>query len=223
MFNKFLHTKELDQWNIRVWNINPFPLHFACVVGNNIYSPNNPICLSLSLGSVVVIKMTIYHQVKYIPRKLLHIKISHTLNEKQNTVFSPVYNLSLGSVVFSSFLWESIHCVECLISCWKCSAFPVLNVSRVARLVELRMFVGLFRPFRPTWEFFNSFGDVTIAGEGLQILAYSRHLWPLSSEGSLACHNYCGKGHPFIMVIFEDPWHSHLMPSVWQWSCHYLF
>ena len=24
-------------------------------------------------------------------------------------------------------------------------------------------------------------------------------------------------GHP------EDPWHSYLLPSVWQWSCHYLF
>ena len=24
------------------------------------------------------------------------------------------------------------------------------------------------------------------------------------------------------MVISEDPWHSHLLPSVWQWSCHYL-
>ena len=34
----------------------------------------------------------------------------------------------------------------------------------------------------------QSFGDVTIAGEGLQILTYTRHLWPLSSEGSLACH-----------------------------------
>ena len=29
--------------------------------------------------------------------------------------------------------------------------------------------------------------------------------------------------HPLIMVISEDPWHSHLLPSVWQWSCHYLF
>ena len=25
------------------------------------------------------------------------------------------------------------------------------------------------------------------------------------------------------MVISEDTWHSHLVPSVWQWSCHYLF
>ena len=46
------------------------------------------------------------------------------------------------------------------------------------------------------------------------ILACARHVWQLSSEGSLACHTYCGKGHPFIMVISDDPWHSHLMPSI---------
>ena len=28
---------------------------------------------------------------------------------------------------------------------------------------------------------------------------------------------------PFIVVISEDPCHSHLLPSVSQWSCHYLF
>ena len=70
---------------------------------------------------------------------------------------------------------------------------------------------------------FHSYGDVTIADEGLQILTYARHWWPLSSEASLTCHTYCDKGLPFIMVISEDPWHSQLMPSVWQWSCHYLF
>ena len=46
--------------------------------------------------------------------------------------------------------------------------------------------------------------------------------WQLSSDGSSACHTYCDIRHPLIMVIFEDPWHSHLMPSIWQWSCHYL-
>ena len=35
---------------------------------------------------------------------------------------------------------------------------------------------------------FRSFGDVTIVGEGLQILTYAGHLWPLSSESSLTCH-----------------------------------
>ena len=70
---------------------------------------------------------------------------------------------------------------------------------------------------------FHSFGDVTINGEELQILAYSRHLWPLSSEGSLACHTYYDTGHPFIMISSEDSLHSHLKPSVWQWNCHNLF
>ena len=36
----------------------------------------------------------------------------------------------------------------------------------------------------------------------------------------LACNTYCDTGLLFIMVISEDPWHSHLLPSVWQWSCH---
>ena len=51
-------------------------------------------------------------------------------------------------------------------------------------------------------------------GEGLQILTYAQHSWPLSSEGSLTCHTYCDTGHPFIMVISEDPWNSHLLPTL---------
>ena len=54
-----------------------------------------------------------------------------------------------------------------------------------------------------------SYEDVTTAGKVLQILTYARHSWSLSSEGSLACHNYCDTGHPFIMVISGDLWHSH--------------
>ena len=56
--------------------------------------------------------------------------------------------------------------------------------------------------------------ETTIAGERLQILTYARHSWPLSSEGSFTCHTYCDTGLPFIMIISEDPWHSHLLPSV---------
>ena len=39
----------------------------------------------------------------------------------------------------------------------------------------------------------------------------------------LACHTYFDTGPPFIMVISEDPRHSHLLSSVWQLSCHFLF
>ena len=52
---------------------------------------------------------------------------------------------------------------------------------------------------------FHSFGDVTIAIEGLQMLTYARHWWSLSSEGSLACLTYYDGGHPFKMVNSEDP------------------
>ena len=38
---------------------------------------------------------------------------------------------------------------------------------------------------------FYSFQDVTITGEGLQILMLARHSWPLSSKRSLTCHTYC--------------------------------
>ena len=69
---------------------------------------------------------------------------------------------------------------------------------------------------------FHSYGDVSIAGEGLQILTYARHSWPMSSERSLTYHTYCDTDQPFIIVISEDPWHSHLLPSVWQRSYHYL-
>ena len=33
---------------------------------------------------------------------------------------------------------------------------------------------------------FHSYVDVTITGEGLRILTYARHSWPLSSEGSFS-------------------------------------
>ena len=68
--------------------------------------------------------------------------------------------------------------------------------------------------FVPFEIFFHSFGDVTIACEGMQILTYARRFWLLSSEGSLACHTYCNTRHPFIMVVFGDPWHSHLMAII---------
>ena len=40
--------------------------------------------------------------------------------------------------------------------------------------------------------------------ERMQNLTYARHLWPFSSDGSLAFKTYFDTGHPFIMVIFKD-------------------
>ena len=79
----------------------------------------------------------------------------------------------------------------------------------------------MFGVYRPTREFFTHMETSPLPVTG--ILTYTRHSWPLSSEGSLTWHTYCDTVLPFIMVISEDPWHSHLLPSVRQWSCHYLF
>ena len=68
------------------------------------------------------------------------------------------------------------------------------------------LFVCLFVVLVPL-ELFYLYGDVIITGKGLQILIYARHSWPWSSEGSYACYTYCDTGHPFIMVISDDPWH----------------
>ena len=63
---------------------------------------------------------------------------------------------------------------------------------------------------------FHSFGgDLPVAN-----LTHARHLWPLSSKGSLVCHTNCDTGQPFIMAISET---SRPMPSVWQGSCRHLF
>ena len=81
------------------------------------------------------------------------------------------------------------------------------------------MYVCLFVwGFSSNSRIFHSQGDVTNSGDGLQMLTYARHLRPSSRKGSLAKHTYCDTGHPLIMVISEDPWHSHLLPS-----CHFMF
>ena len=85
------------------------------------------------------------------------------------------------------------------------------------------LFVCLFGVYRLTREFFTHMETSPLPMKGCKILTYARHSWLLSSEGSLACHTHCDTGLPFIMVISEDPWHSHLLPNVWQWSCHYRF
>ena len=47
---------------------------------------------------------------------------------------------------------------------------------------------------------FHSYRDVTITGQGHQIVNYTRHSQPLTNEGCLSFHTYCDIGHPFIMV-----------------------
>ena len=80
-------------------------------------------------------------------------------------------------------------------------------------------FVCLVGGFRPTLEFFTHF-------ETSPLPAKSCKCWPKLGnydQGAVRIHNYCYTRHMFLMVISDNPWHSHLMTSVRQWSCYYVF
>ena len=142
------------------------------------------------------------------------------------------HNYAMTNIDEKHNIFPICYQIQCDISTLKCCnanvSFDISNI-RICKHVILRtqawtlhsrtldpfqIFACLF--FSSHSRFFHSYGDVTITDERMQILTYVRHLWPLSSEGSLACQTFCDTGHPFIMVISEDPWHSHLLPSVWQ-------
>ena len=129
----------------------------------------------------------------------------------------------------SAFLWRTIKCktmlgppcvVDLTTNKWYWRFVFCLLFGECRYYVSHNLYTFWYKYDLFVWilsphsRIFHSYGDVTIAGEGLQILTYTRHSWPLSSEGSLTCHTYCDMGHPFIMVIFEDPWPSHLLWSI---------
>ena len=54
----------------------------------------------------------------------------------------------------------------------------------------------MFWGFRPTQTFFTHMETSPLPVEGCKFLTYPRHSWPLSREGSSACHTFCDTGHP---------------------------
>ena len=72
----------------------------------------------------------------------------------------------------------------------------------------------LFRDFRPTREVFKHIDMSSLRVKSCKYLCSA--LITIVNKWFLACHTYCDTGHSFIMVISEDPWHSHLLPGIWQ-------
>jgi hypothetical protein len=60
------------------------------------------------------------------------------------------------------------------------------------------------RFYVPLKNFSLIYGDVTIAGEGLQNLGLCSALRPLSREGSLSCHTCCDTGPRFFRSHPKD-------------------
>ena len=70
----------------------------------------------------------------------------------------------------------------------------------------------------PSWAYISSFGDVTITGEGFQILTYTRHYdhWAVMV---LQCAT------PTVTRDIQLLWSYTTTPVAYRlaWSCHYLF
>ena len=92
----------------------------------------------------------------------------------------------LGPLIFISFVYNNSKCL--MHSNFNIHAYDTSQNVSDECFDDLFLW-GLSSHSR----IFQSYGDVTRIGEGLQILT------------------------------FEDPWHSHQLPSVLQRSCHYLF
>ena len=75
----------------------------------------------------------------------------------------------------------------------------------------------LFVVFCPTW-IFHSYGDVTTADEGLQILTICSTRMAIEQLGFFRVQLTVTWG-----IRFKDPWNSHLFLSVWQWSWLYSY
>ena len=79
------------------------------------------------------------------------------------------------------------------------------------------MCVCLLGVYRSTREFFTHMETSPLPVKGCKF-------WPLlgidgfEQWGSLTCHTHWDTGLPFKIMVIQDPWHSHLMPSVWQWD-----
>ena len=78
-------------------------------------------------------------------------------------------------------------------------------------------FVCLFGVFRPTWESFTHIKTSTLqrraANFDLDSALMAIEQWGFFNVPHPLCHR------PSVFkVISEDPWHSHLMSSIWQWT-----
>ena len=96
--------------------------------------------------------------------------------------------------------------------------------SLVARVVQSMCWVTN-NVNEEVWRCFVCLFDFYVPLENFSLIWRRHKFSPIlgthghSEGGNSACHTDCDTGQPFVMVISENPWHSHLLLSLWQWSC----
>ena len=119
-------------------------------------------------------------------------------------VMSPLCYLIIKSIYVYAVSWVWIY---------SAIMFQISSesASKINALIPTQVNNNIFSYKLYTFTFtviFHTYGDLTIIGEGLQILTFARHSGSLSSEDSIVCHTYCDTEHLFIKIISEDPWHT---------------
>ena len=112
---------------------------------------------------------------------------------KMRSFYSLAFNKQLTIMIRKARLQKCTYITTLL------ELFFVLGIA-ILVIQQNFLFSRLFKVSRLTSRFFHSYKNVTITGEGLQILTYARHLWPLRRRFT-ACHTYNGTWHPFILAI----------------------
>ena len=138
---------------------------------------------------------------RYVSKPELFPRSVVTLVTQGTLVFKAILCITLWHCFKFGGMRNCPHVMQCM------NVFDLLESFYLILFVCLGFIVILEN-------FVHSYWDVTVAGEGLRSFTYSRHSWILISEGSLTRHIYCDAGLSFIIVISEDPWHSHLLPRV---------
>ena len=106
-------------------------------------------------------------------------------------------------------------------SIWK-ACWVLLSLVALCLLWYELCYLGLFVWGLSHSRIVHPYGDVTIAGERAANFDHCSALMAIEQWGFFSVQHLLDTGYPFIMVISEDPWHSHLLSSVSQLSCYYL-
>ena len=100
------------------------------------------------------------------------------------------------------------------LKCWNSFLFCSFTTQRSE--LSLNKFVCLFGGFSSHSRIFHLYGDVTIAGEGLQVLTYVRHSWSFQQWGFFSV--------PHLLWHGASVYNGHLPgPVTLSPGCHYLF
>ena len=105
-------------------------------------------------------------------------------------------------------MYNMFKCVLLKVPLLNIEIFRTFREIRICRYYMHILFTNLYFVclFVCSWVFVRLEIFHSYAREGLQILTYARHSWPLSSEGFFACHTYCDMVYKIkILKVSRQP------------------